>query len=207
MSDISQIALNGVTYNVKDKTARTETDKKVSASGGDIANTKVSAFTTSADSYPVPAANDTVKVGFGKIKKFFEDFKSFKDSIVTKTMIINQILNDSTKAASAATVYSVNEKVDKANSDLATHIINNIYPDVGITEPFAQLLNMWGKLPEDAPFIGVYNNYGIRFYYGYIYSGRESGSIMLHDFSGRIIILSKVNGVFTKRYISTSIAE
>ena len=55
----------------------------------------------------------------GKIKKFFEDFKSLKDSIVTKTMIINQILNDSTKAASAATVYSVNEKVDSAISDLA----------------------------------------------------------------------------------------
>ena len=93
------------------------------------------------------------------------------------------------------------------NSDLGKHIISNIYPDVGITEPFTQLLNMWDKLPEDAPFIGVYNNYGIRFYYGYIYSGRDSGSIMLHDFSGSVIILSKVNGVFTKRNISTSIAE
>ena len=102
---------------------------------------------------------------------------------------------------------TLKEQLDKQNSDLGKHIISNIYPDVGITEPFTQLLNMWDKLPEDAPFIGVYNNYGIRFYYGYIYSGRDSGSIMLHDFSGGVIILSKVNGVFTKRNISTSIAE
>lgn len=119
MSDISQIALNGVTYNVKDSTARTEAAKKVTASGGDISNTKVAAYTASTASYPVPAAGETPKVFMGKIKKFFEDFISFKDSIVTKTMILNQILNDSTKAASAATVYSVNKRVDDVNSDLA----------------------------------------------------------------------------------------
>ena len=118
MSDISQIALNGVTYNVKDSTARTEAAKKVTASGGDISNTKVAAYTASSASYPVPAAGETPKVFMGKIKKFFEDFISFKDSIVTKAMILNQILNDSTKAASAATVYSVNKRVDDVNSDL-----------------------------------------------------------------------------------------
>ena len=122
MSDISQIALNGVTYNVKDSTARTEAAKKVTASGGDISNTKVAAYTASTASYPVPAAGETPKVFMGKIKKFFEDFISFKDSIVTKTMILNQILNDSTKAASAATVYSVNKRVDDVNSDLAVAI-------------------------------------------------------------------------------------
>lgn len=110
-------------------------------------------------------------------------------------------------ALDAAMGYTLDDKIGKVSSDLGKHIISDIHPDVGITEPFAQLLNMWDKLPDASPFIGVYNNYGIRFYYGYIYSGRESGSIMLHDFSGRVIILSKVNGVFTKRNISTSIAE
>lgn len=124
MSDISQIALNGVTYNVKDSTARTEAAKKVTASGGDISNTKVAAYTASSASYPVPAAGETPKVFMGKIKKFFEDFISFKDSIVTKAMILNQILNDSTKAASAATVYSVNKRVDDVNSDLANKANN-----------------------------------------------------------------------------------
>lgn len=106
-------------FNDNADTIDTEVNARVKSSGGDIANTKVSAFTASTASYPVPAAGETPKVFMGKIKKFFEDFKSFKDSIVTKTMIINQILNDSTKAASAATVYSVNEKVDSAISDLA----------------------------------------------------------------------------------------
>ena len=105
-------------FNDNADTIDTEVNARVKSSGGDIANTKVSAFTASTASYPVPAAGETPKVFMGKIKKFFEDFKSFKDSIVTKTMIINQILNDSTKAASAATVYSVNEKVDSAISDL-----------------------------------------------------------------------------------------
>lgn len=105
-------------FNDNADTIDTEVNAMVKSSGGDIANTKVSAFTASTASYPVPAAGETPKVFMGKIKKFFEDFKSFKDSIVTKTMIINQILNDSTKAASAATVYSVNEKVDSAISDL-----------------------------------------------------------------------------------------
>lgn len=98
-------------FNDNADTIDTEVNARVKSSGGDIANTKVSAFTASTASYPVPAAGETPKVFMGKIKKFFEDFKSFKDSIVTKTMILNQILNDSTKAASAATVYSVNEKV------------------------------------------------------------------------------------------------
>lgn len=109
-------------FNDNADTIDTEVNARVKSSGGDIANTKVSAFTASTASYPVPAAGETPKVFMGKIKKFFEDFKSFKDSIVTKTMILNQILNDSTKAASAATVYSVNEKVDSAISDLANKL-------------------------------------------------------------------------------------
>ena len=112
-------------FNDNADTIDTEVNARVKSSGGDIANTKVSAFTASTASYPVPAAGETPKVFMGKIKKFFEDFKSFKDSIVTKTMILNQILNDSTKAASAATVYSVNEKVDSAISDLGD-IINRL---------------------------------------------------------------------------------
>lgn len=115
-------------FNDNADTIDTEVNARVKSSGGDIANTKVSAFTASTASYPVPAAGETPKVFMGKIKKFFEDFKSFKDSVVTKTMIINQILNDSTKAASAATVYSVNEKVDSAISDLANKADSNVLP-------------------------------------------------------------------------------
>lgn len=120
MSDISQIALNGVTYDVKDKTARTETDKKVSASGGDIANTKVSAFTASTASYPVPAANDTVKVGFGKIKKFFEDIRNATTGACFIGQIINNCVTENAKLPlSAAQGKALMDLYTKLNSDLS----------------------------------------------------------------------------------------
>lgn len=209
MSDISQIALNGVTYDVKDKTARTETDKKVSASGGDIASTKISAFTASSGSYPVPAANDTVKVGFGKIKKFFEDIRNATTGACFIGQIINNCVTDNAKLPlSAAQGKALMDLYTKLNSDLGNKIITKIQPTLGITEPFAQLIDIWDKLPAGTPFIGAYNNYGIRFYYGYIYPERDSGSIMLHDFSGQIIMISKVNnGSFTKRKVTTTVVN
>lgn len=144
----------------------------------------------------------------GKLSTILSNMKAaFKGACLIGQIVNNCVTNNAKLPLSAAQGKALMDLYTQLNSDLGKHIISNIYPDVGITEPFTQLLNMWDKLPEDAPFIGVYNNYGIRFYYGYIYSGRDSGSIMLHDFSGSVIILSKVNGVFTKRNISTSIAE
>lgn len=40
--------------------------------------------------------------------------------LVTKNMIVDQIVNDSTKISSAASLYGVNQKVDKVNSDFAS---------------------------------------------------------------------------------------
>lgn len=51
---------------------------KVTSSGGDIANTKVGSLIESTASYPMPDVNDTVKVGFGKIKKCLQDLKDWK---------------------------------------------------------------------------------------------------------------------------------
>ena len=144
----------------------------------------------------------------GKLYTILSNMKAaFKGACLIGQIVNNCVTNNAKLPLSAAQGKALMDLYTQLNSDLGKHIISDIHPDVGITEPFAQLLNMWDKLPDASPFIGVYNNYGIRFYYGYIYSGRESGSIMLHDFSGRVIILSKVNGVFTKRNISTSIAE
>ncbi|MBC5711014.1 hypothetical protein H8S75_24045, partial [Hungatella sp. L12] len=129
MSDISQIALNGVTYDVKDKTARTETDKKVSASGGDIANTKVSAFTASTASYPVPAANDTVKVGFGKVKKFFEDIRNAATGACFIGQIVNNCVTNNAKLPlSAAQGKELMDLYTQLNSDLAGKADINTLP-------------------------------------------------------------------------------
>ena len=145
-------------FNDNADTIDTEVNARVKSSGGDIANTKVSAFTASTESYPVPAAGETTKVFMGKIKKFFEDFKSLKDSIVTKTMIINQILNDSTKAASAATVYSVNEKVDSAISDLTRKYITPTFKTGYSSEGNRGYITLSGKIVTVN--LGVYSDAG-----------------------------------------------
>lgn len=188
MSDISQIALNGVTYNVKDSTARTEAAKKVTASGGDISNTKVAAYTASSASYPVPAAGETPKVFMGKIKKFFEDFISFKDSIVTKAMILNQILNDSTKAASAATVYSVNKRVDDVNSDLANKLNSSV-----ITAQYNKLLVGTVKIQFGALECIINYNGQASLVFPEGYSGKDLYRCMAVPMSGSYTVRSITN--------------
>lgn len=63
---------------------------KVDKSGGDIADTKVASLQASTSQYPVPAAGDTTKVMFGKVKKFFEDIRN----TATGACYIGQIVNN-----------------------------------------------------------------------------------------------------------------
>ena len=63
---------------------------KVTASGGDIANTNVASLQASTVQYPVPAEGDTTKVMFGKVKKFFEDIRN----TATGACYIGQIVNN-----------------------------------------------------------------------------------------------------------------
>lgn len=119
MSDLSKINFGGTEYNIKDTTARAEVAKKVTASGGDTANTKISSVTASTESFPVPVAGETHKAILGKIIKFFNDVKAFKNTVVTLSMISQQILNDPNKIASMAALYSVNESVTQLNRDFA----------------------------------------------------------------------------------------
>ena len=84
-------------FNDNADTIDTEVNARVKSSGGDIANTKVSTYTASTASFPVPAAGETPKVFMGKIKKFFEDFKALKDGLVTIGMMSNQNANCNNK--------------------------------------------------------------------------------------------------------------
>lgn len=105
-------------FNDNADTIDTEVNARVKSSGGDIANTKVSTYTASTASFPVPAAGETPKVFMGKIKKFFEDFKALKDGLVTIGMMSNQNINDQNKIPTSALLYNVNKRVDDVNSDL-----------------------------------------------------------------------------------------
>lgn len=75
----------------------TELDKKVTASGGNIADTKVGSITASTTSYPVPTAGDTVKVGFGKIIKFFGDVKNWMTGVCLIGSIVNNCVTNNAK--------------------------------------------------------------------------------------------------------------
>lgn len=51
-------------------------DAELAAPSGDISNATVDTATASSAMYPIPAAEDTMKVILGKIRKFFSDIKS-----------------------------------------------------------------------------------------------------------------------------------
>lgn len=188
MSDISQIALNGVTYNVKDSTARTETAKKVTASGGDTANTKIASSTTSSEAFPVPVAGDTHKVILGKIIKFFSDFKALKDGLVTIGMMSNQNINDQNKIPTSALLHSVNKKVDDLNSDLANKLNSSV-----ITAQYNKLLVGTVKIQFGALECIVNYNGQASLVFPEEYSGKDLYRCMAVPMSGSYTVRSITN--------------
>ncbi|MFR1062313.1 MAG: hypothetical protein ACLSEY_18540 [Enterocloster sp.] len=76
--------------NTVDKTMKELDKDKVDSSGGDTADTLVSAFDTSSDSFPVPAEREKARTRWGKMKKFAEDFKNW----MTGVCLIGQIVNN-----------------------------------------------------------------------------------------------------------------
>lgn len=95
-------------------------DEKVDASGGDIAATKVGSITASTASYPVPAANDTVKVGVGKVIKFFGDIRNWMTGVCLIGQIVNNCVTNNAKLPlSAAQGKALMDLFTKLNSDYA----------------------------------------------------------------------------------------
>lgn len=101
-------------------------DQKVASSGGDISNTKVSSFTASTASYPVPAAGETPKVFMGKVVKFFSDIKNWMTGVCLIGSIVNNCTSTRTDLpVSAAQAKNLMDLYTKLNSDL--NVINNIF--------------------------------------------------------------------------------
>lgn len=103
----------------------TDTEKaawnaKVTASGGDIADTKVSAFTASTAAYPVPVAGETPRVFMGKVKKFFEDMNNLRASMLFIGSIVNNcVTNNASLPLSAAQGKALMDLYTQLNSDFA----------------------------------------------------------------------------------------
>ncbi len=143
----------------------TKLGTKVDASGGDIAATKVGSFTASTASYPVPAANDTVKVGFGKIKKFFEDIRNATTGACFIGQIVNNcVTNNASLPLSAAQGKVLMDLYTKLNSDLGTvnSKMANTIPSVahlGLTDASFTAANVYinSKAGHIAFLIATYN--------------------------------------------------
>ena len=109
---------------------------KVDASDGDIKDTKVSEFTASSAQWPVPAAGEAPKTLWGKVKKFFEDFKTWSTGVCLLAQLVsNTSTNNSNLPASAAAVYQLGQQVAQLNSDKApaNHNHNGVYLPVWST--------------------------------------------------------------------------
>lgn len=115
-------------FNDNADTIDTEVNARVKSSGGDIANTKVSAYTASTASFPVPAAGETPKVFMGKIKKFFEDIRNATTGACFIGQIVNNCVTNNAKLPLSAAqgkelmdLYTVlNSNFTQLNSNLAT---------------------------------------------------------------------------------------
>ena len=75
---------------------------KVDAAGGDIANTKVSEFAAASGEFPVPAAGESPKILWGKVKKFAEDFKNWNKGVCMIGQIVNNCTSDAANLPLAA---------------------------------------------------------------------------------------------------------
>lgn len=123
--DFYDINQQNENWNKADENLKNLEDKKVDAAGGDTAETIVSDFETSAENFPVPKAKEKAKTGWGKVKKFGEDFKAWMTGVCLLGHIVNNcVTNNPNLPLSAAqgkvlmdlyTVLNTNQKnkVDK----------------------------------------------------------------------------------------------
>lgn len=99
-------------------------EKKVTASGGDISNTKLATLVASSASFPVPEAGDAPKTLWGKAKKWQQDCLAKFANYVLTSAITNQYLNDTSKIPTAALMYLLKQEVNGLNSDLDNMAFN-----------------------------------------------------------------------------------
>lgn len=92
---------------------------KVTAEGGDIADTKVSAYTAVTEEYPEPAAGDTMRTIIGKAVKFIQDAKA---GFCKKADLVDNCTSTATdKAPTANQVKILWDKIVDVLSSLTTH--------------------------------------------------------------------------------------
>lgn len=149
-------------------------ETKVDKSGGDISGTMVTADEIS-EKFPVPAAGEETRTFFGKVKKSMEDWKNFKNGIITLGMLSNQHINSTDKIPTSALVYTLKQSIDQMDSSLNNPSAAEIYqiPDIkGVSSQPAYIDNGFHNVTK-------YSN-GIRIYsiQVYVYTSAVNDSII-----------------------------
>lgn len=134
-TDYYDVNVQNNNWDAADQELKDLNDKKVTANGGDISETKVSTFVSNASQWPIPAAGEPPKTLWGKTKKFIEDFKSWMTGVcLLGQLVSNNTTNNSGLPASAAAVYQEAQlraqQIAQLNSDKASKNSNNIIGSV-----------------------------------------------------------------------------
>lgn len=108
-----------------DKSMKKQDDKKVDSSGGDTAETMVSAFEASSEEFPVPAAKEKAKTRWGKVKKFGEDFRAWMTGVCLLGHIVNNcVTNNPNLPLSAAQGKALMDLYTVLNTKLKSWDVN-----------------------------------------------------------------------------------
>lgn len=86
-------------------------EAKVTKSGGDIADTVVSAIDASSDSFPVLKENSKPRKFLGQINKWFSDCLTKFGNYILTTAISNQQINSTTNVPSSALAYLMQQAI------------------------------------------------------------------------------------------------
>jgi len=108
---------------------------KVAADAGDTAATIVSNINAVSTEFPIPVAGESTKTLWGKVKKFFEDTKSWMAGVCLIGQIVNNcVTNRSDLPGSAAQLKVLMDLYTQLNSDLIVENISSKIFAITVTE-------------------------------------------------------------------------
>lgn len=98
---------------------RQDLSGKVDIQGGNISSTQIETLGTTTEQFPSPTAKTSASFFLGKVKKFIDDFKAWNTGVMLVGRMSNQQLNDTSRVPTSALVYSMQQALTKAQSDIS----------------------------------------------------------------------------------------
>lgn len=137
-------------------------DGKVTALGGDLSNTKINNFDSVTTEFPIPEPGETTKTILGKMRKFLQDFNTFKTNIITLSKLANNLTTTSVGMALDARQGKVlKDEINTLNGSLnskmleSKHVMVNIMESISIEPGLSANANIDINAPAGYTFVGV----------------------------------------------------